>query len=176
MILVQSIGVVAVTISLFIFQLNQREAMLRLGIVAGVLYALHFFLLGAPTGAAMNLVGSARSFAFYKIKSGRGSLWVLVAFTFIALAGAVLTWQGPVSLLPMLGTMTGSFALWHKKPKFIRRWALFAPPLWFTYNAISGSYPGMLIEVVMLCSIILGEYRYDHRHKHHARIRFAHPR
>jgi inner membrane protein len=171
----QAIGAIAVIISLFVFQTNQRRTMLKLCMVSGILYAIHFFLLSAPTGAIMNLIGIGRAYTYGGITPNRRHISVLIVFSVLAIAGGIITWQGPLSLLPIGGFICNGIAYWHTEPKQIRRWALTASPLWFTYNAVSGSYPGMLIEVVMLCSNLLGEYRYDFRHKAHVQRRVARP-
>lgn len=149
--------------------------MLKLAAAAALLYTIHFFMLGAVTGAAMNLVGALRCYTFYKVKPTEHHQWVLWFFIAVAVSAAAVTWQGPVSLLAMFGTIFSGIASWHKKPKFIRRFALSAPPMWFSYNAISGSYPGMFIEVTMFISNLVGQYRFDYRHKSHTRRRLAHP-
>lgn len=164
-IIAQLIGVIAVCFSLAIFQVNKREIMLRIGAVAGLLYAVHFFLIGAPTGAAMNIVGSIRSYIFSIIKPTRKNIWILVFFICVSLLGAALTWEGALSLLPMGGIIFGALAFWQSNPTTIRRLALIASPLWFIYNAASGSYPGMFIEIFIMTSNLIGQYRFDFRGK-----------
>jgi hypothetical protein len=171
--LAQLFGFAGLTLSLFIFQINKRKGMLRISVAASSLYAIQYILLGAFTGAAMNVVGGARGYAYYRVTPSRKHRWVLLSFMGLAAIGALLTWQGPVSLLALLGSISGTFSVWHKNPTYIRRWALLAPPLWFTYNFISGSYPGMISEVIMLFSNLLGEYRFDFKHAAHAKRRFA---
>jgi len=43
----------------------------------------------------------------------------------------------------------------------MRRLGLLSSPPWFTYNFISGSYPGMVIEVLLVTSNLIGQYRFD---------------
>lgn len=169
--LIQLIGLVAVVISVSIFQINDRRKMLKLNLVAAVIYSIHFFLLGAMTGAAMNLIGAGRSYVFFNIKPDKRHVWILIASTIVSVAGALLTWQGPLSLLPLLGSISSGFAFWQNKPKNIRRWALISSPLWFAYNTLSKSYPGMLIEIITVCSNLVGQYRLDYRHKSRTRHR-----
>ena len=145
----------------------------RISVVASSLYAIQYVLLGAFTGAAMNVIGGARGYAYYRVAPSKKHRWMLLSFMGLAVAGALVTWQGPVSLLALLGSISGTFSIWHKNPTYIRRWALLAPPLWFSYNLISGSYPGMISEVIMLFSNLLGEYRFDFKHPAHAKRRFA---
>ncbi len=149
--------------------------MLKLSMTAALFYTVHFFMLGAVTGAAMNLIGGVRCYTFFHVTPDKRHRWVLIAFMILAAGGAALTWQGPLSLLPMIGSISSGIAFWQKDPKYIRRWALIASPLWFVYNALSHSYPGMLIEVILLVSNLVGEYRFDFRHKSHIQKRLARP-
>ena len=169
----QIVGFVAVIISVTIFQFNKRTTMLRLGAVAAFIYSLHFLMLQAYTGSAMNLIGGFRSYIFFKVKPDKRHRWILILFIAIASVSTYLTWQGSVSLLPFIASSLGGIALWHKKPKHIRRWALIVPPIWFTYNLLVVSYPGMVIEIIMFTSNLIGEYRFDIDHKKHMRRKLA---
>jgi hypothetical protein len=160
-IIIQLIGFIALGFSLLVFQVNRRSSMLKLQMCAASLYVVHFYLLGAITGSAMNLTGVSRNYAFYKFRD-RTHSWLLPGVFIIIFAGVGLaTWQGPLSLLPTCGMISGTIAFWQRDTKFIRYIALISPPLWFTYNAISGSYPGMLTEVIMFSSNLVGIYRFD---------------
>ena len=171
----QFVGIAAVTASLAIFQVNKRRTMLWIGMGGGMLYAIHFFLLGAFTGAAMNFLSVGRCYVFAKFKPERRNTWILWSFIGAAGIATLLTWQGPLSLLPFFGSSANAIAFWQKKPKAIRRWSLIPPPLWFTYNALSGSYPGMFIELITAVSILVGAHRFDHRHKSHIKRHLARP-
>lgn len=157
----QSVGVCAVLVALSVYQLNARRTMLRLSAIAALLYAVSFFMLGAMTGAAMNLLGGARCYAFSKVKPSRKNGWVLLVFLAGSLAATITSWQGPVSLLAMGGSMLGAIAFWQKDAHTIRNLALIVPPLWFAYDALAGSYPGMFVEVFNIVSILIGRYRFD---------------
>lgn len=169
----QLIGVIAVCISISIFQVNNRNKMLLIGCTAALFYAVHFFMLGAFTGAALCIVGAIRSYLFIKFKPNKKNTWILIVFLMITALTTYVTWQGWVSLFAFAGLSFGTFAVWHRKPKSIRRWALLAPPAWFIHDAMSGSYPGMVVEVIMFTSNLVGEYRFDYRHKKHLRRRLA---
>lgn len=171
----QIIGAIGVLIAISVFQANKRPQMLKLGILASVFHIAQFILLGAYTGVAMHLIGGLRTYTFFKVKPNKHHVWILIFFLLIAVFATFVTWQGPISLLALAGNMCGGIATWQKKPKLIRRWALGAPPFWFTYNALNGAIPGMILEVIMLTSNLIGEYRYDFKHKYHARRRYARP-
>lgn len=161
----QIVGIAAVIFALSIFQFNKRSAMLWLGLIAGILFSLHFFLLGAFTGAAINLISVTRSYAFIKVKPTRENTWILLLFISLAGIATIMTWRGPIGLLAFIGNTASGIAFWQRKPSSIRRWAYVPPPFWFSYNALSGSYPGMFIETFDLISLIIGTYRFDWRKK-----------
>ena len=160
-VIAQIIGFVAVAINLLVFQVNKRRTMLNIGATAAVIYTLHFYLLGAYTGSAMNAIGGVRDVVTARITPNRRNVWVLVLLGLVAAGATYLTWRGILSLLPLAGTLLNGISFWNKNPKIIRRLYLIVPPIWFVYNAIVGSYPGMLIEIIMLTSNLVGQYRFD---------------
>lgn len=174
-VIAQLVGCCGVVFSLMIFQLNKRNKMLRFGMTAGSFYTLHYFLLGAYTGAAMNLIGAIRTYIFYKMPTNKKHRWVLYLFIIIAAIATGITWHGPASLLAFGGITCGGIATWHRKPREVRRWFLLASPIWFTYSLVVGSYPGMVVEILMFSSNLIGEYRYDFHHPARMRRHLAKP-
>ncbi len=160
----QLVGVVALVISLTVFQTNNRRKMLDVGTVGAIFWTLHFFLLGADTGAAMNAVGVVRNFSLARVKPRRENLWILVAITGIAIVATVLTWQGPSGLLALAACVINGLVFWTRNTTIIRRLYLIVPPLWFIYDFISHSYPGMTIECLLVVSNLVGQLRFDTRH------------
>lgn len=157
----QLIGFVAVCFSFAIFQFNNRKKMLHISMCGQILYAIHFALLGAFTGSLMNVIGSARSYLFAKVDTDKKPIALFYGFVLMYLVALFFTWKGPISILPVIGMISGTVAFWQTNPRHIRMIGLISPPLWFTYNFISGSYPGMLAEIVLLSSNLLGIYRFD---------------
>lgn len=157
----QLIGFIAVGLTLALYQFNSRRTMLIIIIVSSALYAVHFLLLGAPTGAIMNSLNIFRSLVFLRYAHKKRPIQIMYLFIVLFLMAGVLTWQGPLSLLPMTGMISGTIAYWQLKTKRIRRLALIASPCWLVYNVISGSYPGMVAELVSITSNIVAMYRFD---------------
>lgn len=164
-IIIQAIGFVAVGLSILTYQYNKRSSMLACDMAAAFLYALHFFLLAAPTGGAMNLIGGIRALVYYKYPPSKSRRWMFVLFIFIACVATFYFWEGPISLLALAGTISYGVAYWQTNPTYIRRYLLISFPLWFTYNFIVGSYPGMVIELVLLLSNLVGQYKFDYLKK-----------
>ncbi len=171
----QLLGFFAVGLSLAIYQTDKRNKMLLLAMFAAALYTVHFTLIGALTAAVLNALSVARCFVFYEVKPSRKNRWIVYCFLVLNVIAGILFWQGWISLFAIAGSMFGIIAGWQRKPKTIRRYALLPPPLWFVYDFASGSYAGMTIEVIRFCSNLVGQYRFDIRHRRHLQHKLAHP-
>lgn len=156
----QLIGFVAAALAFVVFQSNRRHRMLLLQVAANILWTIHFHLLGATTGSAINLTTSVRNSTYYLVGKNRNPLIPsLFGVAFIAITA--LAWEGPRSLLPLIGTLIGTIAFWQMKTNHIRLIALASPSLWLVYNVLSGSYAGIVSDVLVIASIALGIYRFD---------------
>lgn len=158
----QMIGLVAMTILVASFQRNTQKKILTFQLTAELLWVVHYALIGAYTGMALNLVGAARCYVF----ANRGKKWADKAympylFFFFSIAAGLAAWTSPVSLLPIAAVSTISFALWSKKPAIIRIFSAPGCTCWLIFNIISSSYAGVLTEVLNLISITVGIIRYD---------------
>jgi len=157
----QLIGFVALGLQLWVYQLNKRKSMLNWQLWSNFLFSIHFFLLGAYTGSALNFVGAGRSYTFNKYRHKKWSAVIFWGFIGIFILAGALTWQGPLSILPVIGMVSGAFAYWQHGTRHIRTLSLIAPPAWFIYNAFNHSYAGMVTEIVIIASILIGKYRHD---------------
>ena len=143
-----------------VFQAKKRRELLTLQMTAAFLFFVHFLLLGAVTGAIMNLIGGLRSLTFLKLSKKRD--WrIPLIFIGLYMVATFVFWQGTKSLLPLLGMTFGTIAFWQIKPARTRRLTLLASPPWLIYSVISGSYPGVLVEMLVLSSNVVGIYRLD---------------
>ena len=162
-IVAQVIGFIALAILIIVFQKNNRKTMLRLMMVAAFLFSVHFFMLGAMTGAAMNLLNVFRSYIFAnrEDKSWAKHDWWLYVFLLLVVVLGIFSWDGYYSALALFALAVQTFAFWSKNTNVIRLISLIVPPCWFTYNLIVGSIPGMVTEVMILTSLLVGIYRFD---------------
>ncbi len=160
----QAIGFAGLILAILSFQKKERNGILFFQIMASLAYFVHFLLLGAVTGAIMNLLGATRNYIFSNQEKGwAGKPFWLYLFIAVYVLAAALTWKGPYSLLPMAGMIVGTVSFWIKDPKVTRLVFLLSPPCWFMYNLISGSIPGMATEIFTAASILVGIIRFDLR-------------
>jgi hypothetical protein len=159
----QGIGMGGLIFAIFSFQNNKRNLILFFLGMAQLFFIFHFALLGVWTAAAMNIVGSTRTFFF--IFRGRKK-WtdnnaIMYVFISLFLIAGLISWQNWLSIVPIIAMIIETVGLWQKNPRLIR-FIVFVPhPLWLAYNFIHRSYPGVLTEVFILVSLITGIIRFD---------------
>ena len=158
----QIIGVIALVFSAVSFQQNTHKKIMLCQMIAGLLFAIHFFMIGAFTGGITNSIAVVRSIIFYNRdrKWASGSVWPFLFCAAFVLSG-ILTWQGPLSLLPILAMVVNTFTFAATNPTVVRTTILFSSPLWLAYNCISLSFPGIINESFVIVSTIVGIIRFD---------------
>jgi len=162
-IIIQLIGFIGLLFVVISFQKDRRSFTLISQLVAALFFTAHFSLLSAWTGAAMNGLSATRAYVFNLRDSKKwvnNKIVMYIAILFFWIAG-LLTWQGYVSLLPVISLTLESFALWCKNTKYMRWIFLSARPTWIIYDIMVGSYAGLATEVFIVGSITVAIIRFD---------------
>ena len=172
----QILSIVAMCIALLSFQQKKQRKILLLQFCSSTLFAIHFYMLGALTGCLLNLIGVFRAAVF----ANRGKKWAdhiawpllfcasfvgvyLLNFTLLGLKATPVNLL--IQLLPTLGMFATTVSFRMKKASQVRVFSLISSPLWFAYNAITLSIGGMLTELFVMVSIIIGMLRLDIKKK-----------
>ena len=162
----QIIGFVAMTIIVASYQQKSHKKILTLQMISGFLFTVHYLLLGAYTGAAMNLLGAFRSLVY----SNRSQKWASsvlwpIGFSVSFLISGILTWENTFSIFPLIAMLMSSVVHWIEKPKINRIFSLPTSTGWLIYNIKTLSYPGIITEIFVLTSIVIGIVRLDIKKK-----------
>lgn len=158
----QAVGLVALVFAMISYQMKTQKGIVLIQIVSCSFFAIHFLMLGAYTGALMNLIAAVRSVVFAnKDKKWGKSNWWIVFFSLVCIVAVGFTWEGPLSLMPMAGMVLTSIAWGIEKASLVRLISLPSSPLWIIYNVICGSTAGVVTEVFVMISIITAMIRLD---------------
>lgn len=165
-IVIQIIGIAAMLFSVFSFQMNKHKHIMIMQLLATTLFGLQYFLLGAYTGMAVDIVATLRGIVFYHRDKewAKSNIWIAVFIIMFILSG-FLTWQGPSSLLMTSAMILNTFSFSFTKPKLVRSTILISSPLVLIYNILTGSIGGIINEVCVELSSIIGLLRYDIKRK-----------
>lgn len=157
---VQLVGFFGLLLVALSFQSDRRSRILGFQSVAALLFSLHFLLLGAFSGAAMNLLSSARA-ASFEIR--RRPFWLLYGFLGAFWIAGLLTWQAWYSILPVISMSIESFALFSDDTKRLRMLIFAARPTWILYDVLVGSWAALATEFFIIGSLLVARNRFDAR-------------
>ncbi len=159
----QLIGFLALGFVVASFQKDKRSFLLVLMLCGASLFVVHYLLLGAWTGAAMYVLSAARAYVFrlrdtHAWINRRATMLVFILAFWIA---GVWSWEGSVSLLPILSMTVECIALWSDDTKRFRRWMLLSPAGWVFYGIAVGSYAGIATSAIIGVSLLVAVARFD---------------
>jgi hypothetical protein len=73
----------------------------------------------------------------------------------------IMTWTGPLDILPFIAFAVGTITFWTNSAKWLRLGELICvSPAWLLYDLISGAYGGVLTELVILGSVVVSIIRF----------------
>ena len=152
------IGIIAIIESLLIYAVQKRSHILTLKLVSNVLWGTNYFLLGLYTGAILNVIAIIREIIFMfrtKYKWADNIAWAIL-FMIIMFSSAFVTWAGPISLLPAIGSVFNVVSIYSKQPAMIRIFLIPAETLWLLYTIFEGNTTAMINEIMLISSAIIG--------------------
>ena len=148
----QMLGFLAILTAYFIYRSKERRNVLKLKLLADVLWASHNFLIGAFSGGVITGIAIGREILFLKDKRRKFYLFAFPALYFLSL---LLTYQGPLSVLPAIASTIATVGFWQQKPTAIRLLAAASSCLMLGYGLYVRSYATIANEIITLISIAL---------------------
>ena len=170
--LAQAVGIAAMAFNILSFQQKTQKRVIGFQLFGSILFAVNFFMLGAPVGGILNLAGTLRAIVFMNREKLRAdhNAW-LVLFTALYFSSYILTFtvlgkpftplSGVIELLPVIAMTVTTISFRMQSAKAIRRFGLISSPSWLIYNTANFAVGAIICEVLSLCSIVIGLIRYD---------------
>ena len=146
--------------------LKTRKQIVWATCISNGLYVLQYVLLGAFSGAVMDMLSAVGSFFAGKKhlpKIKKYVRWIAaVNLVIIAATGLAIAFvrHNPIELLPIAGALFQTGGLWCEDEQVIRKFGLCSAPFWLTYNFISQAYGAALGSVLVIVSIVTAMIRY----------------
>lgn len=161
--IISQILIVAVYICLCItYFLKNRNHILIVNILAHIMQATSFLLLGGLTGVAMNFVYTIRDLFFVvdekrnKKKNTKRDIMILLFFIIIIVLLTIFTYDGLSSLLSVFATIISTIAIWQKSTKIYKILGIPISIAWLGYHISLMSIFAIILESILLISIIVG--------------------
>ena len=160
LIIAQILGIGAVIAFLLSYQMKKRRNIILTNAFSRILYIIQYILLGAFSGALLDILGTLSSPLASKkdtpfIKKHTAAVLIGVNVLIVG-AGVWLAIQSRslLDLLPIAGVLLHTSAFWITEEKTIRRVSLLGSPFWFIYNFLSRAYGSSVGDILSMVSII----------------------
>ena len=159
----QAVGIIAMLLFLASYQQKTRRRIIIVNATSRVLYILQYCLLGAFTGAALDVMGILTSVVAARRERGfigRHLLLTVLTMDGLMVAVGLLLYRSPIDLLPIAGVLLHTTAFFVRDERIIRRVSLAGSPFWLAYNLLCRAYGSAIGDALSIASILLAMLRY----------------
>ena len=156
----QLVGIVAIILGFISYQTKTKRGLLIAQSATAAVFCLHYGLLGAFSGMAVNAVNIVRN-TVYELtsKNEKAQRWVPIAVVIIQCTICCFMWEAWYSVFVLLGQGISSYCMSFKNPQNVRKSILVTCPLVLVYDAFASSIGGIIYESVAIVSAIIGIIR-----------------
>ncbi len=158
------IGVLAVLLFVLSYQLKNRRSIILCNVLSRGLYVVQYLLLGAFSGAVLDILGMIVSLIAQKkdVPAIQRRLPLVILLTDLTVLGVgLLLYESLFSLLPILGVLLHTGAFWMTRERSIRRISFLGSPFWLAYNLHSRAFGSAVGDIITMVSIAVAVVRYD---------------
>ncbi len=161
-IIIQLIGFLALAVSLLSFQFKRHNRIMLFRTASELIFALQYILLGAWSAAIMDGVSIVRNTLYTRlVKKNRSTTPVIIGFCIFVVVVGVVTFEGIISLLPIISKLLTTVSYGMKNERLLRLITLPSCIFWIVYNVFVGSAAGVLSDSLTLVSLLIAMYKFD---------------
>ncbi|MBE7059984.1 MAG: YgjV family protein [Ruminococcaceae bacterium] len=153
--IVQLIGIVAMLLCLLCYHFKKRQHLLITKLLADILWALHYILIGGVSAFLTNVVCTMRETVYLVDKSEKRRPLQLIFFLALIWILVIIFNKGAAGVLPAVASSLGTYSFWQKSITKTRIIALLIAILMFTYDIFFKSYAGLINESFTMISVII---------------------
>lgn len=162
-IIAQVFGILAIfSFSLSPQQKNKKRVVIC-QLISTIFYGLQYFILGAFSAVAINIIGAIKELIFYSYakKDKDIPIKILIIYILIVILSGILTYTNIFSVFPVFLAILGTYGTWQKSLKRYRILVVVSVISWIVYNFVVGAYVNVIGNVFQLVSAIVAIIRLD---------------
>ena len=160
-ILGQAFGILALICTVVSMQLKKKRHLMLLQTASEAFIVAQYLVKGAITGSFMAMVSFIRDIIFTKYDKKRTPLWVLLVIYAVMTILTIISWAGPLSLLPYVGSLIYAWSLWYGKTKWIRLGNAVGNSPYLIYTIVTGNYALFIMTLLEVISSAVGFIRLE---------------
>ena len=150
----QIFGICAFVISLMGYHRKNKRKILVSMVTANILNFIHYLLLGGFSGCITKVLAIFRDcFIIKKEKNDKLSknLYLFI-FVILYIGASFFTYNGILSMFPLLGALVYTIVIWNGNEIQIRKIAFFCYFIWLIYNIFVFSIIGIISNIISIVS------------------------
>ncbi len=160
MLIIQLLGLIAFIFLLVGFWADSKYKILIMHLIANFIYSIHYFMLGAYSGAGVCITVVISDF-FLRNKTVKKSLICHgVIFSFLFLLIGMLTYTNVLSLIPNIAAIFTMYLLSKEDANEVRLGMIFVSLMWTIYGFVVGSYVVSITELILAISNTVAYNKY----------------
>ncbi len=153
MLYIQLIGILAFCLLVLSYYKKSTASILIYQIVSNFAYAVHYFLLGALSGAYSSIVSIFRNILFMKFKNHKIFITIFIELLYLAIA--YIFFENIYSIIPIIGTSIYLISMNFDTRKSLLIGGIFNSISWMTYAIFVSSYAGIVTEAIIVISNVI---------------------
>ena len=156
------VGALAIIIWTMSIQNKDKKNILIYQIISNIFYSLQYFLLNAFTAGMTNLLSMFRCLVFYfdEKKHGKISKFSFIIFALIIIIIGIVTYEGPISLIPIVGGLLYMYSIWQSNLNITRYIFIIAAIILTYYNFKVRAFVLVLGNILDIISGIISIIRF----------------
>lgn len=157
----QTFGIFALICTVVSMQLKKKKPLMILQTASEAFIIAQYWVKGAITGSYMAIVSFIRDIIFTKYGKKRAPLWILIVIYIAMTILTIMSWAGPLSLLPYVGSLIYAWSLWYGEVKWIRLGNGLGNSPYLVYTLLTGNYALFIMTLLEVISSFVGFFRID---------------
>ena len=135
------------------FYKKKTKEILLFQITANFAYAVHYFLLGALSGAYISIVSVVRNILFLLLKNNKKIVAIFIILIYLIIT--VIFYENIYSILPMFANSIYVFSILKDNKLSLLKGQFVGSLLWLIYGVFVLSYSEMITETILCISSII---------------------
>lgn len=158
----QVIAVIIIVIMAIGSQAKTQRSFLFFQLIINALYCVHYAFLSATAATVVCIICVLRTLIFYlyRRKDKTVPIWMLIIILVVVVGSGAITWDGWLSLLPIVGTILFTLGQWQSNLKITRMFVIGADLVWIGYNIFYLAYADIAGRAVEALSCVIAALRY----------------
>lgn len=160
-ILGQTLGILALICTVVSMLLKKKRPLMILQTASEAFIIAQYLVKNAVTGAMMATVSFIRDVIFTKYGKRRAPFWILLLIYAAMTTLTIISWAGPLSLLPYVGSLIYAWTLWYGEVKWIRLGNAVGNSPYLVYTILTGNYALFIMTLLEVIASAFGFIWHD---------------